>query len=499
MTDTATASPPTTTSNVLFGRGMLYVLAWSGQLIFATLVSPVLTHVLPVKQFGVLAAAIALFQLLVLLSSFGLDQALEMQRVEDVESTRARGLLATGIASVLAVVGLCALTSRWWAPAFGFTNEDGMVYLTLLWAAPGACVLMILAFLQAEDRLARFITISVLSTVGGQALGLGLLFGVRSHVSYYTAGLIIAQTAALIIGCFWTRPRVRGILSASVTQRALRLGIPLALAGISEFVLTAGDRFIIQRFMGSEQVARYQVAFVIGNALTLLLIFTNRAWLPRLKSITDPAERWIVIGASRNGIYWLLGWALLAVTVASPPLLTVFVPSSYDRGPLTWIVFLVGICALPVAAGGAYSRMLITVRSSSPIAWSSAVALVVKLAVTAALLSPLGLSGAALGTLAGLTAQCLWLRRAVVRSHGSLTASRASLVFFLAAIVIAGASTQLPQSTTWNIARLIVGMACAVPLLLALRALQGKPSAFVTKLTHTFKRAAGGRHSPGRV
>ena len=478
---------------------MLYVLAWSGQLIFATLVSPVLTHVLPVRQFGVLAAAIALFQLLVLLSSFGLDQALEMQRVEDTDGTRARGLLATGIASVLVVVGVCALTSRWWAPAFGFTNENGMVYLTLSWAAPGACVLMILAFLQAEDRLAQFMTISVLSTVGGQALGLGLLFGVETDVNIYTLGLILAQVSALIIGCFWTRPMLRGILSTSVTQRALRLGIPLALAGISEFVLTAGDRFIIQRFLGSEQVARYQVAFVIGNALTLLLIFTNRAWLPRLKSIVDPAERWIIIGASRNGIYWLLGWALLAVTVASPPLLTVFVPASYDRGPLTWIVFLVGISALPVAAGGAYSRMLITVRSSSPIAWSSAVAVIVKLIVTAALLGSLGLSGAALGTLAGLTAQSLWLRHAVVRAHGTLTASRASLVFFLVAIVVAGGTTQLPQTPTWNIIRLVMGIACAIPLFLALRALQGKPSAFVTKLAHTFKRPHVGRHSPGRV
>ena len=89
----------------LFGRGMLYVVIWSMQMVVATVVSPVLTHVLPVAAFGSLSAAIALYQLLIVLTVLGLDQALEIQRVEDEDPARARGLLAAGLAIDVVIVG----------------------------------------------------------------------------------------------------------------------------------------------------------------------------------------------------------------------------------------------------------------------------------------------------------------------------------------------------------------------------------------------------------
>lgn len=477
MTTAPADAPPVegAASRGLFGRGLLYVLAWSGQLLISTLVSPFLTHLLPRSDFGVLSAAIALYQLVAVLATFGLDQALEMQRVEDgADDTRGRGLLATGIVFAFTVIAIFLAFSPWWGPQLGFTGDRHMVYLALAWTAPGAGVLMVLAILQAEDKLARFMCVSVVSTVSGQFIGLGLVLGVHRSAQMYGTGVVIAQWSALLLGVFWTRPRWRGIADLATTRIALRLGIPLVLAGLSDFVLTAGDRFIIQRALGPGEVARYQVAFVIGNAVTLVLLFTNRAWLPRFKSILDVEERWRVIGESRDGLYWLLGWSLLAVTVAAPPMLRVFVTSDYRPGPLALIVYLVGLSALPVAAGAASSRMLITVRASAPIAWSAAIAVVVKLVVTLVALPVLHLAGAALGTLAGLSAQTLWLRRSVVTLHGRMPSSRSSLAFLLAMMVLAGGSTYLPQTTGWNIARLLFGVACVVPLLSSLRTLQGR-------------------------
>ncbi|NYJ75666.1 lipopolysaccharide biosynthesis protein [Allobranchiibius huperziae] len=479
MTAAATDAPAVdaTATHGLFGRGLLYVLAWSGQLLISTLVSPFLTHLLPRSDFGVLSAAIALYQLVAVLATFGLDQALEMQRVEDgADDRRGRGLLATGIVFAFVVITAFLVLSPLWGPALGFTGSRHMVYVALAWTAPGAAVQMVLALLQAEDRLARFMTVSVVSTVSGQFIGLALVLGVHRSAQMYGLGIVTAQWAALVLGVIWTRPRWRGIADLATTRIALRLGIPLVFAGLSDFILTAGDRFIIQRALGPGEVARYQVAFVIGNAVTLILLFTNRAWLPRFKSILDVEERWRVIGASRDGLYWLLGWALLAVTVAAPPLLRVFVTPSYHPAPLARIVFLVGLSSLPVAAGAASSRMLITVRRSAPIAWSAGIAVVAKLVVTFALLSSLHLEAAAIGTLAGLSAQTLWLRRSVVALHGRSPSSRTSLGFLVAMMLLSGGSTYLPQSTWWNVGRLVFGMLCVVPLLMSLRTLQGRSS-----------------------
>jgi len=42
-------------------------------------------------------------------------------------------------------------------------------------------------------------------------------------------------------------------------------------------------------------VTRYHVAFTVGSVVMLLLTFTNRAWLPLLKSVVDPDARWTVL------------------------------------------------------------------------------------------------------------------------------------------------------------------------------------------------------------
>ncbi len=457
----------------LFGRGMLFVLVWSMQTVVATVVSPILARLLSLPEFGSLAAAIALFQLLSLLAIFGLDQALEMQRVEDRDDdTRARGLLAAGIVYAAVVTLAAGVTSGWWAPALGFSSGGGIVLVTLLWTAPGAAVLMIESLLQAEDRLGPFTVVSLCSTVGGQVFGMALLLLVERTAIVYAWGGVIGQFLAVALGLVWTRPRWRGIWDVPSIRRALALGVPLVFAGLSQFILSAGDRFIIQRWLGESQTARYQVAFTVGNVMSLVLMFLNRAWLPRLKSIEDEAARWHVIAVSRDGLYWLLGFAILGVSVAAPALLRVFAPASYDLEPLSLIVVLVAVGAIPTAAGGATGRMLITLRVSRPLAWAALAALVTKIVVTVALLAPLGLAGAALGTLVAVAVQALVLRYAVSRHYRFERSSRSSLAVLTVCLALAAASLLLPQTTGWLIARFGAATLCLVPFAASLRALQ---------------------------
>ncbi|GAB48108.1 lipopolysaccharide biosynthesis protein [Mobilicoccus pelagius] len=457
----------------LFGRGMLYVLVWSSQTVVATVVSPILARLLLPAEFGSLAAAIALFQLLSLFAVFGLDQALEMQRVEDRDDdTRARGLLAAGIVYSSLVTAVAALTSQWWAPALGFPDGHGIVLVTLLWTAPGAAVLMMQSLLQAEDRLGAFSVVSLLATVGGQVFGMALLLLADRTAIVYAWGGVVGQVLAFACGLWWTRPRWAGIWDAPLVRRAVALGVPLVFASLSQFVLSAGDRFIIQRRLGESETARYQVAFTVGNVMSLLLMFLNRAWLPRLKSIEDPEERWQVIGTSRDGLYWLLGLSMLGITVAAPTLLRIFAPASYHLEPLVTVVFLVALGALPTAAGGATGRMLVTMRHSRPLALSALAAVIVKLVVTFALIDTLGLDGAALGTLVGLMAQALVLRVAVTRHHPFRRSSWTSLVVVGACVALAAGSLWLPQTSAWNVARFAFATICTIPFFLALRALQ---------------------------
>ena len=455
----------------LFGRGVLYVVIWSMQMIAAVVVSPVLAYTLPVAGFGSLSAAIALYQLLIVVTVLGLDQALEMQRVEDSDRTRARGLLAAGLAIDAVIVGCIALLAPFWAPALGFSSFT-LVLITLGWTAPGAGVLLVLSLLQAEDRFARFATVSLISTVGSQVVGIGLLFAWERTPEVYALGGVVGQVTALTLGLAWTRPRLAGLWDRETLLRGLRLGLPLALTGLSSFLLTAGDRFIIQRMLGQEQVARYQVAFTVGNVVTLMLTFTNRAWLPRLKSIADDVARWRVIAASRDGVFSLVAWAVLGITVAAPSLLRVFAPSAYEQEHLVSVVALIGLAAFPVAAAAASSQMLVTIRWSVPIAWASATAVAVKIVATFALIIPLGLDGAALATFLALLAQAVVLRIAVSRRHAPVRPAWRVVVLIVVAVAGCVVSVAAPQDLAWNIGRFAFACCCLVPFFLGLRKLQ---------------------------
>jgi len=457
----------------LFGRGMIFVVVWAMQMVVATVVSPVLAHVLPIFEFGKLASAIALYQMLIVLAVFGLDQALEMQRVEDqIDPRRARGLLAAGVLFAFVVAAGAWLTAVWWAPALGFDGPGGLVTMTMLWTAPGAAVLMVLSMLQAEDRLLKFCVISLISTVGSQAAGLAFLLLVDRSAVVFAWGGVCAQVAALLLGLLWTRPRWVGIADTTTIRRALSLGIPLVLASMAQFVLTAGDRFAILRWFGPSEVARYQVAFVIGDVMALLIIFTSRAWLPRLKSIVDQRERWQVISEARDGVYRLLGWALLGVTVSSPVLLRVFAPASFRPDSLVPVVYLVGLSAIPIAAVAASSQLLITVRSSRPLAWSALAAVLVKIVATVALIQTLELPGVALATLLAFFAQAWVLRRAVSRREALLRSRRSTLIFLAGMVLLAGVSVLLPQDFGWNIGRFVFSLACLPPFFYCLIQLQ---------------------------
>lgn len=455
----------------LFGRGMAFVVIWSMQMVVATVISPVLAHVLPVAEFGSLAAAIAMYQLLLIVAVFGLDQALEMQRVEEGGSQRSRGLLAAGIGFAFVTTAVVAAGSPWWGPALGFTSTE-LVLVALLWTAPGAAVLVVLSLLQAEDRLFRFAVVSLISTVGSQVFGIVLLFTVERSAVGYAWGGVAGQGLALLLGIAWTRPRWRGAFDLPVLRRAFALGVPLVFASLAEFVLAAGDRFAVQRWLGPVQLARYQVAFTVGNVVTLLLLFTNRAWLPRLKAITDVGQRWRAIAESRDGIYWLVGWSLLGITVGAPALLRVFAPPSYEQTTLAPVVFLVGLCALPVTASGASTRLLVTTRQTGPLVWSSVAAVVVKVLATIVLLRLIGLPGAAAATLLALLAQALWLRLAIGRRRPMIGSRPPVLIFLAANVLLAGLSTLLPQDQSWNIGRFCFGCLCLLPFWHALRCLQ---------------------------
>jgi O-antigen/teichoic acid export membrane protein len=448
---------------------MLYVVVWSLPLVTASLVSPVLAHIMGPAEFGRLASAIALYQVLIVLSTIGLDQAIILERVRDEGARAARGLIAVGILVASLVMVAAVASAPWWGQWLGFGGRTSLVVATVLWTAPGAAVMHMMALLRSEDRLPAFALLSCLSAIGGQLFGIGLLLAYSRSASTYAWGGVISFYLAVAIGIVVTRPLPQGLLAGHVLVRAARLGLPLVVSSMCAFVLNAGDRVIIQRLLGTAEVGRYQVAYIVGYVVVLLLGFTSQAWTPRIAAVADDAQRWELIGRSRDELYRLLIPVLLGITLAAPVLLRVFAPPSFRPATLLVVVFLVALSAFPVAASGASTRALVSLRRSRPLAAAAIVAAAANVGLNIALVPSLGIAGAALATVIAFSMQAVLQRVAVPQTPRWPPLQPALALAICAASAAAGLSVLVPQTPAWNAVRFALAGACLPWFLLRLR------------------------------
>jgi O-antigen/teichoic acid export membrane protein len=443
----------------LFGRRLLYVLISSAPLVSGALVSPVLAYTLGPSSFGQLATAIALHQVLIVIAVLGLDHSLSLHHAED-GPLRARALVTVGALFSVLTTAVVFVTGPLWASAIGFDGLSSLVVAAVLWTAPGAIALMAMALLSTEDRLWSYAWVSALSTVGGQVVGIALLFGVGRTAATYAWGGVASQVAAMLLGLALVRPRLRGAFDRELVRRAVVLGVPLTAGALSLFLLNAGDRIIIQSQLGPVEVGRYQVAYTVGSVVLLLLVSTGQAWMPRFAAVADAARRWELIGASRDQLMLLLVPALLGLTLAAPVALRLVAPASFRPAGLLVVVFLVALAAYPVADAVSTRMALLTLRRGRVLASSAAAAAALNVALNLVLVPTIGLVGSAAATVTAFALQAALHRRAL-RDVPGWPAVPATLRLQVAlALLLCITSLLPPQSLALNLGRLALAFAC---------------------------------------
>jgi O-antigen/teichoic acid export membrane protein len=446
----------------LFGRGLIYVVVTSLPIFTAMIVSPILAHLLGPEDFGMLAAAISLHQLLMAGAIFGIDQALILARAESGGDRSARMLVTAGTMLALALTVVAGATIELWSRLLGFQEESSLALITVLWTVPTTFLQLGLALLMAKDKLRGFAIVSILLSVGSQVIGLLLLLMGPRIAGVYAGGGLVGRLAAAAACLLIVRPRWFARGDWSVVRGAFLLGLPIALSALSAFVLNSGDRLVIQRLMGPEEVGRYQVAYTIGFEAITVFAFTGEAWAARFAGVRDEARRWRLLGQARDHVYELLAPAMLGVNLAAPLLLRIFAPESFRPRGLLIVVLVVSFSAVPTVAILGSSRALITQRRTKPIALSAAVAAIVNLGLCFPLVHFFGLRGAGAATVVAIGVQALILRLAFRPfSAWPRTPTRVVLTLIVTNVVATGFAFA-PQTMRWIALRCVLAMVAGI-------------------------------------
>lgn len=446
----------------LFGRDSLYILTWALQLVAAAALTPATTRVLGTSEFGAVAAAIAVMQVLVVVAGVGLRTAIQRHYAGRGGPPDARRLLMLTLLLSGVITVLTDATGQFWSRHLGFASYGGALRLAVYWAGVSAVVNASLALLRSQDRLLAFSCVSLLQSVASSAAGLILVVVVHATATVFLLAQVSVQAVAAAVALWLAPPKMLRMRDRQLARTALAYALPLVPAALFTFVLGSSDRLIVQAKLGLTAVARYQVAYNVGDMPIILLGVLSTAWMPRIFALDVPSERAAVLAASRDALYRLLVPVVTGLSVGSPLVLRVWAPPHYRPDDLVLVTALVIVSVVPYTAGLAARCALLAKGRSGMIAAATGVAAVMNIVLNLLLVPRYHLLGAAAATLLAYTVLHLLLRLHTRRTLPWPRNSPLRLLEVAAAVGVALLSTALPTGVGYLVLRGLVAVASLV-------------------------------------
>ena len=457
------------TVGAMFRRDSLYMVASSLQLLSGVIVTPLMTRVLGLHQYGIFAADLALLYVLYYTSNLGLNIGIQRLYSQVDGERRSRNLLAASLVLVSLITALVYLTGPRWSPVLGFGHFPLSTRLTVVWSGLFAMTWICLAVLRCHERLLVFTIVCLLQAIVGIGIGTLVAYLHRQLATDVLWCALVTQAVAVLLSLSTVTPHWRGLWDLRTVGATLRFSLPIVPLQLSTFVLSASDRFIILRDLGAGATGRYQVAYTLGAVGISLLTFLNLAWLPRIFAIHDRRTRADVLAASRDGLYRLLVPVTIGIALAGPILLRIWAPRSFRTEQLLPVIVLVVASTIPVCTAFVHSRVLLSEGRSAVVAVVTIVAAGVNVAMNLALVPHLGINGSALSTtvsyailatgMAALSRLLLPLARPSVRLWVALLLAEAVVL----------ASSRIPVHGPWLVVR---GAGIAVAVVVAFATLR---------------------------
>jgi O-antigen/teichoic acid export membrane protein len=382
-------------------HGLAYLGARAVQLLAYVAVMPIVTRQLDETGYGTVALALVVFQALAAVAPLGLTSVVAWSLYEkepDAERRAQRLLVATaGIATALAAAAW--VTGPVWSQLFSGLGFDGPFQLAVLLVVPVTVQAAALSIFQAQGRPVAFVATTLVVTVGGQGLGLALLI-VRDTPSSYLAGVLAGAVAGALLALALLPLRTVRPASFDRVRAAVQHGGPTVAHLLGFMVLALADRVLVERVLGIDAAARYQVSYVVGSVGSVVLYGLNNAWAPMVYADTDDG-RWRTLTTTSVPVAWLVGVLVAAVGLAAPVGLRILAPPSYAPEELAGVAALVAAATLFDFVYLASVMVLFKRKRTAVLLLAMPLAALVNVGLNVLLLPIWGLTAAAAATVVG--------------------------------------------------------------------------------------------------
>ncbi|HEX7241528.1 MAG TPA: oligosaccharide flippase family protein [Longimicrobiaceae bacterium] len=285
------------------------------------------------------------------------------------------------------------------APVYGWVAVLGLA------AVPFALTYLLLqSLLLGMHEVRAYNGIDAAVSVVSAALVVGLVAAGRVSVT----ALMACALAVSVVSFGWAAARVqRNVLSGPheperpswpLFRTTLRYGSKAYLAALFAYLAQRADVFMLTRMLGSEETGYYAAAVSVAAVASVFPSVIGTILFPRLSSTADAAERWRftlrVLGIAVAGMAVVAaGVVLLAPRVVLLLFGEAFMPAV---APLRWLM--PGVLVL--SANSILMNYFASIGMPRITVLSPALATVVNVGLNLALIPRLGITGAALASVA---------------------------------------------------------------------------------------------------
>lgn len=309
---------------------------------------PIVTHALPLAEYGRLELWVACADIGSVILGFGLVDAL--LRFANSSQTdhkpREQASIIFGIAVMVACCGL--MLGQLIAAPLLHVLPDGLpeieFRLLLATLALTACVQIPLLWLRMQDKAWLYCGLFA----GKAVIQAGLII-LTLELGYGVAGILFAGLAAdmiLTIILAIMQYRDTGIrFSWEATRNILPYNTPLMIGGLAGCMLGSFDRMILVPMVGADAVAHYALAGKFALMVALAAEPFNMWWFARRFAVLNEqggalkTARTIVMGSS------YIACSAFGIAFVAPWMILLLTPESYHAAAV-WVPFLCGLAAL---------------------------------------------------------------------------------------------------------------------------------------------------------
>ena len=320
---------------------------------------PILTRLFSVADYGTMSLIAATLTISVAIAKLGVQHSIVRYHSEieagkspysrvQLYSTTAMGMTATALVVMLALTVFGHIAPARW---IGDPKLRRLFAIASLLVVVQGSESVLTNYLRAEQRTAALMKYQIAK----KYLSLGfilvaVLLIARTLTAFYWSS-VFAEALALVLltvwalrAADWPRPRSDGF-SGPLYRELIRFGIPMMIGyELSGLILSVGDRYVIQGYLGEEPLGLYAAAYNLCQYLQALLITSmSQAIMPIYVKMWDqqgPAETSAFINRSLR-TYVMFGAPIIAgLSAVGPELLPSLASDKYASAELIlpWVI-----------------------------------------------------------------------------------------------------------------------------------------------------------------